>query len=354
MARTPVIKTVNLCKYYQMGKTTVRAAQKINMEIYSGEFVIIFGPSGCGKSTLLSLMAGLDEPTSGEILIRGEKINYLNMNQLARYRRTKIGMVFQQYNLIKTMTAMENVALPLAFDGKPRKFRLQRALSCLELVGMEELKDHTPAELSGGQQQKVAIARAWIAVPWIVLADEPTGNLDSKSADEIMKLLKGLSQKSKRTVVLITHNPDYLKFADRVFYLRDGVIAKITGKTKEAKKAKPKSDLDLLELDPKIKRALKRKGYNTAEDILKVKIADLTQISSIDDILAAKIQREATQYLEREGKLVSVAESFTDDDTEKEEISKQEENIKEENENNLEKPLDDIEEDTKEEKDNEI
>jgi len=304
MARTPVIKTINLCKYYQMGKTTVRAAQKVNLEIYSGEFIIIFGQSGSGKSTLMSLFAGLDEPTSGEILVRGEKLNNLNGTQLAKYRRTKVGMVFQQYNLVKTMTAIENVALPLVFDGRPRRVRLQRALNCLEMVGLADSKDHTPAELSGGQQQKVAIARAWAASPWIVLADEPTGNLDSRSADEVLKLLRHLSDKSKRTVVLITHNPDYLKYADRVIYLKDGVITKIASKGKKIRKAKTKETLDFLDVEPKIKKALKRAGIKSAGDIIKKKIVQLTEIVKIDDIEAAKIQKEATQYLEKEGELV--------------------------------------------------
>ena len=303
MARTPVIKTINLCKYYQMGKTIVKANHKINLEIYSGEFIIILGQSGCGKSTLMSLLAGLDEPTSGEIVIRGEKLNNLVGVELAKYRRTKIGMVFQQYNLIKTMTAVENVALPLAFDGRPRKMRLQRAENCLEMVGMASLKDHTPAELSGGQQQRVAIARAWSASPWIVLADEPTGNLDSKSAEEIMSLLKSLSSKSKRTVVLITHNPDYAKYADRVVYLKDGIIIKITGKTKSTKK-EPKEGIEILAIEPELVERLKKAGFKYPKDILKKKIADLTKISGIDDITAAKIQKEASQYLEKEGELV--------------------------------------------------
>lgn len=343
MARIPVIKTINLCKYYQMGKTTVRASQKMNLEIYSGEFIIIFGQSGCGKSTLMSMLAGLDEPTSGEIRIRGEKLNDLDKNELARYRRTKIGMVFQQYNLIKTMTALENVALPLAFDGKPKKFRLQRALHCLEMVGLANLKDHTPAELSGGQQQKVAIARAWVTVPWIVLADEPTGNLDSKSADEVMKLLKSLSQKSKRTVVLITHNPDYLKFADRVIYLKDGVITKITSKTRKAKTEKTKEGLEFLTVEPKIKRALKKAGYKSANDLICSKIANLVNVLGIDDVSAAKIQKEATQFLEQAGELIPSEETPDEDALEdsNEEIDsevkmtseeKQEENEEETNE----------------------
>ncbi len=303
MARTPVIKTVNLCKYYQMGKTIVKANHKINLEIYSGEFIIILGQSGCGKSTLMSLLAGLDEPTSGEIIIRGEKLSKSVGPELAKYRRTKIGMVFQQYNLIKTMTALENVALPLAFDGRPRRIRMQRAENCLEMVGMASFKNHTPAELSGGQQQRVAIARAWAASPWIVLADEPTGNLDSKSADEIMDLLKKLSTKSKRTVVLITHNPDYVRYADRVVHIKDGVIIKITGKTKSIKK-EPKEGIEVLNINPHLVEILKEAGFKYPKDILKKKIADLTKISGIDDITAAKIQKEASQYLEKEGELV--------------------------------------------------
>jgi len=300
MAKKPVIKTVNLCKYYQMGKTTVRANQKINIEVYSGEFVIIFGQSGCGKSTLMSLLAGLDEPTSGEILVRGEKLNGLNVLQLAKYRRTKIGMVFQQYNLIKTMTAVENVALPLTFDGRPKRLRTQRAENCLDMVGMQSYKDHTPAELSGGQQQRVAIARAWVTSPWIVLADEPTGNLDSKSANDIMELLKKLSVKSKRIVVLITHNPDYIKYADKVFYIRDGVITKVTGKSKSVKKSKPKATLEFLEIDPKIVRDLKKVGYKSAQDIISAKISDLIQVSGVNEVEAAKIQKAATKFLEGE------------------------------------------------------
>lgn len=298
MARKPVLKTTNLCKYYQMGKETVKANHKINMEVYAGEFVIIFGQSGCGKSTLMSLLAGLDEPTSGEILIRGEKLNGLNHKQLAKYRRTKIGMIFQQYNLIKTMSALENTALPLAFDSKPKRVRLKRAQDCLEMVSMGKYSKHTPAELSGGQQQRVAIARAWVGSPWIILADEPTGNLDSKSADSIMSLLKSLSVKSKRTVVLITHNPDYLKYADKVFFITDGVITKVQGKLKDSgSKSKKKANLNFLSVDDEIIKSLKKKKYKSAEDIINAKIADLMEVPGVDAVQAAKIQKDTAKYL---------------------------------------------------------
>jgi len=227
MAKTPVIKTVNLCKYYQLGKNVVKALDHINLEIFSGEFIIIFGPSGCGKSSLMNLLAGLDTPTTGDIFIRGEKLSLLGAKDLAKYRRTKIGMVFQQFNLINTMNIVENIAMPLAFNREPLARRLKRGEFLLEAMGLGKHLKHTPSELSGGQQQRVAIARSMAANPWIILADEPTGNLDSKSADEILKILALLARKSRRTVLTITHNPDYLKFADRVVYLRDGLIQKI-------------------------------------------------------------------------------------------------------------------------------
>lgn len=227
MGRVPVIKTVNLCKYYEMGKNVVKALDHINFEVYSGELIIIFGPSGCGKSTLMHLIAGLDEPTSGEIYIRGEKLSGKNAKELAQHRRTKIGLVFQQFNLINTMNIIENVALPLAFNRISKRRRFKRAETLIEAIGLSSQKNHTPSELSGGQQQKLAIARALVANPWILLADEPTGNIDSRSADEVIKLLVILSRKSKRTILIITHNPDYLKYADRLIYLKDGKIIKI-------------------------------------------------------------------------------------------------------------------------------
>lgn len=227
MARIPVIKLVNVAKEFELGKVKVQALASVNLEIYSGEFIIFFGPSGCGKSTMMSMIAGLQPPTTGKILIRGEDIAKLNENQLSSHRRGKIGMVFQTFNLISAMNVVENIALPLAFSRIPKRRRMARAENLLEVVGMNEYKKHTPAELSGGQQQKIAIARSLVANPWIVLADEPTGNLDSKSANEVMRLLISLNRKSKRTVVLITHNPDYLEYADRIFYLRDGKVVDV-------------------------------------------------------------------------------------------------------------------------------
>jgi putative ABC transport system ATP-binding protein len=227
LAKVPVIKIVNVTKKFDLGRVTVDALQSVNLEIYSGEFVIFFGPSGCGKSTLMSMIACLQPPSTGKIYVRGEDVTNLDDNQLAAHRRTKIGMVFQSFNLISSMNVLENIALPLTFARISRTRRINRAENLLETVGMAEYKKHTPSELSGGQQQRIALARSLVANPWIVLADEPTGNLDSKSADEVMRLLISLNRKSKRTVILITHNPDYLVYADRVFNMRDGKIVNV-------------------------------------------------------------------------------------------------------------------------------
>jgi len=226
VAKVPVFKAVNVTKTYQLGDVEVKALQNINLEIYSGEFICIFGQSGCGKSTLLSLVAGLQKPTTGEIFVRGEKLSALNNEGLAKYRRSKIGIVFQSFNLVPSMNILENIALPLTFSRIPKAQRLARAKSLLETVGLAKYADHSSSQLSGGQQQRVAIARSLVTAPWIILADEPTGNLDSKAADEVMRLLISLNRKSKRTVLLITHNPNYLEYADRVFFMEDGKIIK--------------------------------------------------------------------------------------------------------------------------------
>ena len=227
MAKAPVIKINNLSKKFMLGDIEVQALQSVSLEIYSGEFIVFFGVSGCGKSTLMSMIAGLQPPSTGSILIRGEDLAKLDSNELAQHRRTKIGMVFQAFNLIQTMNVVENISLPLAFARISKGRRIKRAENLLEIVGMSKYKNRAPNQLSGGQQQRIAIARSLVANPWIMLADEPTGNLDSKSADDVMRLLVSLNRKSKRTVILITHNPDYLQFADRVFWMQDGKVIKV-------------------------------------------------------------------------------------------------------------------------------
>ncbi|TET53934.1 MAG: ATP-binding cassette domain-containing protein [Actinobacteria bacterium] len=303
MARKPVIKAVNLSKYYQMVTTIVKALDKVNLEIYSGEFIIIFGQSGCGKSTLMSLFAGLDKPTSGEVFVRGENLAELNTLQLSKYRRTKIGMVFQQYNLVPNMTSLENVYLPLAFEGISRRRRIKRARNVLELIGIADIERHTSSELSGGQQQRVSIARAWVTSPWIVFADEPTGNLDSKSADEVLRLLKQLNQKSKRTVILISHNPEYLPYADRVVYLKDGKVIRISGKIKGATKRRKRSELESLQgVGKTAAQNLQKAGFENMLDIASAKEEDLAQVNGVSKKLAKLIRKEAQEIIvAREG-----------------------------------------------------
>lgn len=221
-----VIEAHNLVKKFHVGDTDLTVVNDVSFEIKSGEFAMFFGPSGCGKSTLLNVICGLEKPSSGKIKIRGESLGDMKERQLAFYRRTKIGIVFQQFNLLKTMSNKKNVALPLIANGEKIGRAMHRAEQLLKMVGLEKHVRKRPTEISGGQQQRVAIARALSANPWIIVADEPTGNLDSHSADEVVEILNILNQKSKRTIIMVTHNPDYLKFADVVFHLKDGQITK--------------------------------------------------------------------------------------------------------------------------------
>lgn len=226
MAKSVVLEVKNVKKTFHLGKEDLEVLKEINLEIYSGEYVIFFGPSGCGKSTLLNVLSGLEPPTEGQLLVRGESLYKKNQKEITDYRRSKIGIVFQQFNLLRALTIQENIALPLAAGGEGYKKRMDRAAHLLDMVGLKKYMKHKPTELSGGQQQRVAIGRALSTNPWILICDEPTGNLDSKSADEIMNIIEGLNSKSKRTVLLVTHNPDYLHFPHRVFYLKDGEIIK--------------------------------------------------------------------------------------------------------------------------------
>lgn len=206
-----------------MGKTTVRALDEVNLEILPHTFTVIMGPSGSGKSTLLYLLGGLDRPSAGEIVFGDHRLNEMDENQLARFRRHAVGFVFQSFHLISNMTAEENVSFPLQFAGAPSYQRRQRARELLEQVGLRERSNHRPTELSGGEQQRVAIARALVNDPQVILADEPTGNLDSASGMSIMRLLAALHQ-SGRTVVVVTHDPRMARFATHRVYLLDGRV----------------------------------------------------------------------------------------------------------------------------------
>jgi putative ABC transport system ATP-binding protein len=220
-----MIQVRGLRKTYRMGDIDVPALRGVDFEIQRGEFVAIMGPSGSGKSTLMNLLGCLDTPSSGQYILDGLQVEQLDRNLLAAVRNRKIGFVFQQFNLLPRQTALENVALPLVYlGGVPAAERLDRARQVLEQVGLGDRVDHRPKELSGGQQQRVAIARALITRPALLLADEPTGNLDSKSSIEIMALFENLKQQGI-TVVLVTHEPDIAMHAARVLTVRDGVLA---------------------------------------------------------------------------------------------------------------------------------
>lgn len=220
-----IISTHELKKYYTVGENTVKALDGVNITINKGEFICIAGRSGSGKSTLLNMLAGLELPTSGTVQVAGKRLESMNEKARIRFRRDDIGFVFQSYNLMPQYTALENVALPLAIRGAPLKLRNEMAEAMLVRVGLKEHIHHKPGELSGGQQQRVGIARAVITRPPIVLADEPTGNLDTGTSEETMELLTGLFRERGTTFILVSHDPGMRKYTDRTITFSDGRIS---------------------------------------------------------------------------------------------------------------------------------
>ena len=219
-----VIKTDELAKVYEMGSEQVHALRGVNVQIRKGEYVAIMGPSGSGKSTLMNLIGCLDSPTSGRYWLAGRLVSDLDDDELAYIRNKEIGFVFQTFNLLPRATALHNVELPLIYNGTPAEERLERAKKALERVDLADRMNHKPNELSGGQRQRVAVARALVNSPSIVLADEPTGNLDSKTGDEIMSLFETLHSQGN-TIILVTHENDIAQHAHRIVYIRDGQVA---------------------------------------------------------------------------------------------------------------------------------
>lgn len=227
MSSEVVIKVVDLHKYYVLKGETVKALQGINLEVYRGEYLSILGPSGSGKTTLFNMIGGLDKPTKGTVYIEGINIYKLPPARLAYFRNRKLGYVFQTYNLIPYLTAIDNVALPMVFAGVPRRDRVEKAKKLLESVGLGNRLYHRPFELSGGQQQRVAIARALANDPSIILADEPTANLDLVTGKQVINLLKEISLSRNVTVITNTHDLKMIDVSDRVVYIRDGRIERV-------------------------------------------------------------------------------------------------------------------------------
>lgn len=224
-----MIRVRNLRKEYRLKDDTVVALKRINLDIEQGEICCIFGTSGSGKSTLLNQLAGLEKPTFGDVYIRGVAVTRLSENKLAEFRQQHIGFVFQSYNLLPFMNAVENVAMPLMFRGVSKRERTRKAVAILKKVGLANRLTHYPQQMSGGQQQRVGIARAFIARPDVVFADEPTGNLDSKTTIEVMEMIRDFARRFNQTIVLVTHDPELAKYADRIVTLVDG---RIVGDTK--------------------------------------------------------------------------------------------------------------------------
>ncbi len=220
----PVVETIQVTKVFDAGATGVNAVRGIDLTIRSGEFLAIVGPSGSGKSTLLSLIGGIDTPTTGRVLLGGVDVASLNDDERTLMRRRRIGFIFQAFNLLPTLSAVENVALPLELDGIPAHEARPRGIEALEAVGLGPRADHLPSMMSGGEQQRVAVARALVIRPALVLADEPTGNLDSVSSAQVVALLRELVDADGQTVVIVTHDLQLAEIADRIIHVRDGQI----------------------------------------------------------------------------------------------------------------------------------
>ncbi len=225
MSANPIVEIRNLTKIYRQGEIDVTALHNVSLDIATGEFVALMGPSGSGKSTLLHILAGIDRPTSGNCRVQGIEVTGLNESQLADWRNQNVGFVFQTFNLIPVLTAFENVELPLLLTRLGRKQRREQVELALSLVGLADRAKHLPKQLSGGQEQRVAIARALVTDPTLIVADEPTGNLDSNSAQDVLNILQSLSRQLGKTVIMVTHDPKAAGFASRTVHLEKGELA---------------------------------------------------------------------------------------------------------------------------------
>ena len=237
-----VITVKNLYKMYHIGDNKVRALNGVDFTIKRGQFCAIVGTSGSGKSTLLNMLAGLEKPTKGEIIIAGEHIETKSENQLVKFRREHIGFIFQSFNLMGTMNAVENVALPLTFQGVSKKERERRARKMVHLVGLDKYWDHRPNQMSGGQQQRVGVARALVVKPEIIFADEPTGNLESNTSQEIMDLMRSVVKEHNQTLIMVTHDNHLASFADKIIRIKDGKIIDMKDNTEGVENENEEND----------------------------------------------------------------------------------------------------------------
>jgi putative ABC transport system ATP-binding protein len=299
-----VIKTENLSVVYNLGKTSqATAVQDINIEIYQGEYIVFFGPSGCGKSTLLYSLSGMETPSSGSAWINQKEISLFNSKELAALRRFQIGMVFQQYNLIPTLSVLDNVLLPNILGGLDLEPAKKKAKELLERFKIGNLSDRYPRELSGGQQQRVAIARSLIYDPPIILADEPVGNLDSKSSAIVMSLLAELNERDGKTIILVTHDPLFLNYAHRVFHMKDGKIIRLVDNMDK----KPIAPVEKKEVVTEIEELVK--SYPSMPEV-QIKAKALTQylltsfdepeIRRLEDFIAKRISGQINENQFRE------------------------------------------------------
>ena len=225
--RKPVISIKGLTKVFTLGKEKVVALNGIDLEVYENEIICLLGTSGSGKSTLLNMMAGLEKPTKGSVVIYGERIDKMSERKLAIFRQKNMGFVFQSYNLLPNLTAIDNVSLPLAFAGVKRRVRIKKAKKMLKMCGLGKRMRHRPTQMSGGQQQRVGIARAFVATPKIVFADEPTGNLDTRTTLEIMEMMVRMSRENHQTLVIVTHDIEIAAYADKIYHIIDGEISSV-------------------------------------------------------------------------------------------------------------------------------
>jgi putative ABC transport system ATP-binding protein len=290
-----ILEIKNLSKVFEKRGRRVHALAKVNLEVKKGEYISIQGPSGSGKTTLLNVLGCLDKPTSGKLVIDGLKVSHMNGNSLSKIRAQKIGFIFQEFNLIPILNAVENVELPMELIDIPKNERRTKAEELLKLVDLSHRKDHLPGELSAGEQQRVAIARALANDPAIILADEPTGNLDSKTSKKIMRLLDKLNQNLGTTIIVVTHDDKMARLTKKLVFIKDGKISKVKP-LREGKAYEISKELGISE---KIANILIRTGYNDVDKIVNTSEANLKKVKKLKKKDVQSIRNRVEKYIKR-------------------------------------------------------